>query len=77
MQRREAYYGYVDQYRKETDDLRAMLRRAIRLSIEDERRDRVRRQASDARFKEIMAQVAAAQSLAKEEIARLEKLAEK
>jgi hypothetical protein len=66
-----------DRHDREMAEIRATLRRAIRLSVEEQRRERVRRQELEARFDDKITQLASAHLLAEEEIRRLQDLVEK
>jgi DNA-binding FrmR family transcriptional regulator len=68
--------GNVERHDKQIAATNATLRRAIRLSVEEHRRERVRQQEMDARFDEKITQLASAQLLAEEEIKELRRLFE-
>jgi hypothetical protein len=51
--------------------INTILRRAIRLSVEEQRRERVRRQELEARFEEKITQLASAHLLTEEKITQL------
>jgi NAD-specific glutamate dehydrogenase len=63
----------VGRHDKEMAQIRNILRRAIRASVEEQRRERVRRQQMEARLDEKITQLAAAQLLAEEETRELRK----
>ncbi|HEY7392302.1 MAG TPA: hypothetical protein VH640_27535 [Bryobacteraceae bacterium] len=57
----------MNRHEKDMRAIRSTLRRAARLAIEDERRERVRRAQREARFNDMMTNLAAAQLLAEEQ----------
>jgi AMMECR1 domain-containing protein len=61
----------VGRHEKDMEAIRSILRRAIRAAVEEQRRERVRRQELEARFDEKITQLAAAQLLAEEQTTRL------
>jgi predicted metal-dependent hydrolase len=63
-------------HEKEIAAINTILRRAIRLGVEEQRRERVRRQELEARFEEKVTQLAAVQLLAEEQTAELRRLFE-
>ena len=74
----EATLGKMaERHEKDMAAINASLRRAIRLSVEEERRERVRRQQLEAEFQDKMDKLASAQLLTEEKMSRLEDLFEK
>ncbi|MBV8906164.1 MAG: hypothetical protein JOZ22_21200 [Acidobacteriia bacterium] len=61
----------AERHEKDIAVINATLRRAIRLSVEEQRRERVRRQQLDAEFQDKVDKLASAQLLAEEQMSEL------
>jgi len=71
----EATLGKMaERHEKDIAAINASLRPAIRLSVEEQRRERVRRQQLEAEFQDKMDKLASAQLLTEEKLSRLEDL---